>query len=150
MLILQKYFKCKQAGTHRWLSEVKVAQLYPTLCDPMNCIVNGILQARILEWVTFSFSRVSSQLRDQTQVSHIAGGFFISWAIREAQVGQTMACSECQRHNHRSVKSAMNFWHQSKRNVFRFDYPCVDSILCVTLSAKTVWWKNINIATQGL
>ena len=35
-----------------------------------------ILQARILEWVAFPFSRGSSQPRDQTQVSHIAGRFF--------------------------------------------------------------------------
>ena len=33
----------------------------------------GILQARILEWVAFPFSRGSSQPRDQTQISHIAG-----------------------------------------------------------------------------
>ena len=36
----------------------------------------GILQARILEWVAISFSRGSSQPRDQTQVSHFAGRFF--------------------------------------------------------------------------
>ena len=48
-------------------------------------VVHGILQARILEWVAFPFSRESSQPRDQTQVSHIAGGFFTSWATREAQ-----------------------------------------------------------------
>ena len=47
--------------------------------------VHGILQARILEWVTFPFSRGSSQPRDWTQVSCIVGGFFISWATREAQ-----------------------------------------------------------------
>ena len=41
-------------------------------------IVFGILQARILEWVAFPFSRGSSQPRDQTQVSHAAGGFFTS------------------------------------------------------------------------
>ena len=41
-----------------------------------------ILQARILEWVAFPFSRRSSQPRDQTQVSRIAGGFFTSWATR--------------------------------------------------------------------
>ena len=52
------------------------AQLCLTLCNPMDCIVHGILQARILEWVAFPFSRGSSQPRDQTQVSHIAGGFF--------------------------------------------------------------------------
>ena len=49
-----------------------------TLCDPMDCIVHGILQARILEWVAFPFSRGSSQPRDLTQVSRIAGGFFTS------------------------------------------------------------------------
>ena len=49
--------------------KVKVAQLCPTLCDPMDCIVHGVLQARILEWVAFPFSRGSSQPRDQTQVS---------------------------------------------------------------------------------
>ena len=37
--------------------KVKVAQLCPTLCDPMDYRVQGILQARILEWVAVSFSR---------------------------------------------------------------------------------------------
>ena len=50
----------------------------------MGYAVRGILQARMLEWVAFPFSRGSSQPRDQTQVSHIAGGFFTSWATREA------------------------------------------------------------------
>ena len=64
--------------------KVKVAQLCPTLCYPTDYTVHGILQARILEWVAFSFSRGSSQPRDRTQVSCIAGGFFTSWATREA------------------------------------------------------------------
>ena len=51
----------------------------------MDDIAHGILQARILEWVAFPFSRGSSQPRDRTQVSRIAGGFFTSWATREAQ-----------------------------------------------------------------
>ena len=42
------------------LSEVKVAQSCPTLCDPMDYTVHGILQARILEWVAFPLSRGSS------------------------------------------------------------------------------------------
>ena len=50
---------------------MKAAQLCPTLCDPMDYTVHGILQARILEWVAFPFSRVSSQPSDRTQVSHI-------------------------------------------------------------------------------
>ena len=53
-----------------------VAQLCPTLCNPMDCAVHGILQARILEWVAFPFSRGSSQPRDRTQVSHTAGRVF--------------------------------------------------------------------------
>ena len=51
----------------------------------MDSTVQGILQAGILEWVDFPFSKGSSQPRDQTQVSHIGGGFFTSWATREAQ-----------------------------------------------------------------
>ena len=43
---------------------VCVAQSCPTLCDPMDYTVHGILQARILEWVAFPFSRRSSQLTD--------------------------------------------------------------------------------------
>ena len=43
-----------------------------------------ILQARILEWVAFPFFRGSSQFRDRTQISHIAGRFFTNWAIRES------------------------------------------------------------------
>ena len=62
--------------------KVKVTQLCPTLCDPTDSTVHGILQARILEWVAFPFSRGSSELRDQTEVSQIAGGFFTSWATR--------------------------------------------------------------------
>ena len=53
-------------------SVVKVIQSCPTLGDPMDYTVHGILQARILEWVAVAFSRGSSQPRDRTQVSHIA------------------------------------------------------------------------------
>ena len=58
-----------------------VAQLCPTLFDPMDCnllapLSMGILQARIIEWVPRPSSRGSSQPKDQTQVSCIAGGFF--------------------------------------------------------------------------
>ena len=54
--------------------KVKVSQSCPTLCNPMDCIV----QARILEWVAFPFFRGSSQPRDQTQVSLIESGVFTS------------------------------------------------------------------------
>ena len=53
---------------------MKVAQLCPALCNPMDCVVHEIFQARVLERIAFPFSRGSSQPKDQTQVSHIAGG----------------------------------------------------------------------------
>ena len=60
-----------------WKSESEsplvIVRLFATLVD---YTVHGILQARILEWVAFPFSRGSSQPRDQIQVSHIAGVFF--------------------------------------------------------------------------
>ena len=52
--------------------------------QPQDYTVHGILQARILEWVALPCCRRSSQPRDQTQVSRIAGRFFTSWATREA------------------------------------------------------------------
>ena len=66
-----------------------VSQLCPILCDPTDYTCQaplsmGILQARILEWVAMPSSRGSSQPRDWTQVSCIAGRFFTVWAIREA------------------------------------------------------------------
>ena len=61
-----------------------VTQSCPTLSDPMDCSparssVHGILQARVLEWVAIS-SKGSSQPRDWTWVSSIAGRFFTFWA----------------------------------------------------------------------
>ena len=68
---------------------VLVAQSCPTLCNPIDCSPPGssaheIFQARILESFAISFSRGSSQPRDQTQISCTAGRFFNDWATREA------------------------------------------------------------------
>ena len=46
----------------------------------MGYTVHGTLQARILEWVAFPFSKGSSQPRDWTWVSRTADRFFVSWA----------------------------------------------------------------------
>ena len=63
--------------TLNYLAFVKVAQLCPTLCDPMDYTVHGILYARILGWVAFPFSRGSSQSQNRTQVDlYLAGRFF--------------------------------------------------------------------------
>ena len=52
--------------------------------QPHDYTAHGIFQARILQWVAIPFKR-SAWPRDQTQVSYIAGGFFTSWATKEAQ-----------------------------------------------------------------
>ena len=62
-------------------SESEVAHSCPALCDPMDCSlpgssIHGIFQARVLELVAISFSRGSSQPRDQTRLSHIPGRRF--------------------------------------------------------------------------
>ena len=74
----------------------EVSQSCPTLCDAVDCTppdssVHGILQARILEWVTFSFSRGSSRLKDRNQVSRFGCRHFNLWATREAPSMQRRA-----------------------------------------------------------
>ena len=69
----------------KWSRSVVSDSLQPVDCSPPGSSVHGILQARILEWVAISFSRGSSQPRDQTQVSHIAGRHFNLCATREAE-----------------------------------------------------------------
>ena len=95
---------------------VLVAQSCLTLCDPMDCSqpsssIHGVLQVRILEWVTILFSRGLSWPRDRTQVSCTASRFLTVWAAREA---------------HKiSLKEDLNKWretdliHGLEDNVFR-------------------------------
>ena len=76
-------------STFTYVKWSEVTQSCPTLCDPMDCSppgssIRGILQARILEWAAISFSRGSSQPRDRTWVSCIAGRCFNHWGTREA------------------------------------------------------------------
>ena len=71
------------------ISESEVIQSCPTLHDPMDCSlpgssILGIFQARILDWVAISFSRGSYWLRNQTQVSRIAGRLFTILATWES------------------------------------------------------------------
>ena len=77
------------------ISESEVAQLCPTLCDPMDCslpgsFVHGLFQAKVQEWVAISFSRGSSHPRDRTRVSHIVGRHFTVWATREVYILMTV------------------------------------------------------------
>ena len=83
--------RCNLCSFYTVLMKVKASVIHSclTLCDlkdgsPLDSSVHGILPARILEWVAVPFSTASSQPRDQTWVSCIAGGFFTLWATREA------------------------------------------------------------------
>ena len=73
----------------KW-NELKISQSCLTLCDLMDYAIQGIIQARILKWVAFPFSRGSSQPRDWTQVSPTAGGFFTSWPTGEDHTSKGM------------------------------------------------------------
>ena len=68
------------------MSESESHSVVSNSCDPMDYTVHGVLQARILKWVSFPFSRGFSQRRDRTQVSRIAGRCFNLRATREAHV----------------------------------------------------------------
>ena len=86
-LWLSSILLCIYVKERKW----KFAQLCLTFCNPVDyslpgSSVLGILQARILEWVAVPFSRGSSQPRDQTHVSCIAGRFFTDWPSREVPV----------------------------------------------------------------
>ena len=154
-------------------SESEVAQLCLTLWDPVDCSppgfsVHGILQARILEWVSISifrdlpnpgikprsptlqvdslpaepqgkprilewgaypFSSRSSQPRDQTRVSCIAGGFFTNWAMREAPI-TTVDISK---------NGRRNFWEVSLEEM------CI-SVFIISfsqLAGMQMWWLEL-------
>ena len=78
--------------TYQWTSEI--SQLCPTLCDPMDCSlpassIHGIFQARVLEWVAISFSRGSSQPREDlgfpAGLLHCRQTLYI-WATKEEHI----------------------------------------------------------------
>ena len=78
--------KCKFQNifSNIWLSWLFLNICKSAYYSPPGSFVHGIFQARILEWVAIPFSRGSSQPRDRTQVSSIAGSFFTIWATMEA------------------------------------------------------------------
>ena len=79
--ILPTWSKCHFVHS-RWNNELcSLTQSCPTLCDPLDCSLPGISQARILEWIAISSSRGSFWPRDWTCVSWIARGFLTYWAI---------------------------------------------------------------------
>ena len=104
------FFSYSNFSELKWTLKVKVAQSYPTLCNPMEFSIepHGIFQARILECVAFPFSRGSSQPKDQTQVSHNAGRFFTIWATREAK--WTLNSVICNSQPVEVTQESINIW----------------------------------------
>ena len=116
-----------------------VAQSCLTLCDPMDCSlpgssVHGIFQARVLEWVAISFSKGSSQPRDRTRVSRIAGRRFTIWATREDGVWMYVWMYGChQTHQIVYIKYVLCFVCQL--------YPDIASLK--NISKRESEWENV-------
>ena len=103
------FLHCKQIFFTIWairealfhtVKKMLIFQSCPTLCEPMDyslpgSSVHGILLVRKLEWLAMPSTRWSSQPRDQTQVSHITGSFFIFWAFREAHSIESVQSLSC-------------------------------------------------------
>ena len=104
--------------TYSWLSvgltyehkEVKVAQSCLTLCDPMDYTVRGILQARILEWVAFPFSRGSSQPRIEPRSPTLQAGSLPAEQRGKPDIGT----QQIQLHKPSSVYRPANQWKDSE------------------------------------
>ena len=98
-------------------------------CSLLGFSVHGIFQARILEWVTISFSRRSSQPRDWTRVSCIVGKRFTIWATREAVSVFYFILFFFKRHS----KCLLILWLQSPSAVI-FEPPQIKSLTVSTVS----------------
>ena len=103
----------------------------------MDYTVHRILQATVLEWVAFPFSRGSSQPSDRTQVSRNAGRFFASWATREAH---TFAYSKC------SVFVVYSFLPLKSISTHRR----IPKPISWTLMSLTVTSRNIKASARSL
>ena len=114
----ETYFLAGRTRHSEWKSLSHIRLWESMDCSPPGSSVHGILQARILEWVFISISRGSSQPRDQTWVSCIAGRFFTVWAIRVSMTPPKFQLSCCFGTSamvltHSTEPSSLNFFHQA-------------------------------------
>ena len=108
-------------------------------CSPPSSSVYGILQARRLEWVAISLSRGSSQPRDQTQVSCIAGGFFTVWASREVYCKLNI------------LQLKIKTWPQVSRSTSGDLFHTLILLFCIVLTQEKLAWvlkKVVNGLSQ--
>ena len=108
------------------------AKSCPTLSTPPGFSVHGILQARILEWISMPFSRESSQPRDGIQVSCIAGRFFAVWATREAIYRCVCIHTHTHTHTHTHIHTLYMFLYTYTV------YVCVYICMCICIYIYTV------------
>ena len=66
--------------------KVKVTQTCPTFCDPRDCIVYGILWARILKWVAYPFFRGSSRPRNIQKTLYLDLSHFPCGSIKRGSL----------------------------------------------------------------
>ena len=118
---------------HKWLSLNRYWLFATHDCSPPGSSVHEISQARILEWVAISFSRGSSQPRDQTWVSCIAGRFFTVWATREAlcYIPLTISC-------------LLRLLLSSRRSIL-----CGSDILCPFDRHPMCFWSQIPLLAKA-
>ena len=98
-----------------------------TLCDAMDCSPpgssnHGIFLGRILEWVAISSSRGSSQPRDQTQVSHIAGRLFTIRATQLIPMFEDLSCRFAIIHENLRAQPKSICWVNSKYNYYLINW----------------------------
>ena len=117
-LLKKSYLLTHSSSPTIWRLNVKVlvVQSCLTLCNAMDysppgSLVRGIFQARILDWGAVPFSRGSSQPRNWTWVSSIAGGIFIVWTTGEAKTADVVDAKWT------TVKTAGNNSHLVKLKV---------------------------------
>ena len=126
--ILKPLYFSSSNGIFIMKVKVKVSPLCRTLCDSMDYTVHGILQARIL-------SRGSSWPRDQTQVFHVAGRFFTSWATREAHFHYSLyLIKQIYLYTLSSLCSTQAIWFQSCN-----EYSTYICLLNVEKMRDSVW-----------
>ena len=108
-----------------WLSELLNDQLFvtPLTVSRQASLSMGILQARVLEWVAMPFSRESSWPGDQTQISWIAGRFFIIWTMGVSKANDWLTDSELEKQGIGWLISQGKWKLESPKCIFQFFLP---------------------------
>ena len=110
----------------------KLCLTFVITCSPSGSSVHEISQARVLEWVDISFSRGFSRSRDQTYISCLAGGLFITEPPRKPYLSLTAAAAE-------SLQSCPTLCNPTDGSPPGFPIPGI-------LQARTLEWVAISFS----